>query len=619
VDENVDIMIMSETIISEATTLGEALSACAARFPQRTALVSAEWRLTYGQLLGIAASQAAVLRAHGAVPGGRVAIYLPRGPNLVIALVAAALTGSTQLAVDPDDPPARVRRLLADAAPSVLVTESSLLAGVAGLAGPAGSFDVVLAGELPDEPFSVPEVPGSPDDPAYMVYTSGSTGEPKASLISHRALLSRLGWLQRRYGLAADDRVLLKTACGFDVFIAELYWPLTAGATLVIAPPGAQRDPDYLARAVLTEGVTTLHFVPTLLEIFLAGRDPQERYDSLRRVLAGGEALTPELVGRFQARSTAELHNMYGPSECAIYSTAWECPRDPDLARVLIGGPVDGAELWVLDEDRQPVPPGTAGELYIGGDGLANGYHFRPELTSERFATLNLAGAARRVYQTGDRVRDAGGGELEFLGRMDTQIKIRGYRVEPGEIEIAILGTGLVRAAVVVAATTGAGQRLVAFVILSEPADAGRASEEILAALRRDLPAYLVPVAIVDVDQLPVTVNGKVDRKELATRAAEVRPAAPAAPAVKPTTLTGAIPALVTTLWKQQLDIDQVDEDDDFFLLGGDSRAAVELVRSLASELSYRIPARALFDSPTLAEFAAYVVQLDNANASERR
>jgi acyl-coenzyme A synthetase/AMP-(fatty) acid ligase/acyl carrier protein len=370
---------------------------------------------------------------------------------------------------------------------------------------------------------------------------------------------------------------------------------------------------------VLTEGVTTLHFVPTLLEIFLAGRDPQERYDRLRRVLAGGEALTPELVRRFHARSTAELHNMYGPSECAIYSTAWECPRDPDLARVLIGGPVDGAELWVLDEDRQPVPPGTAGELYIGGDGLANGYHARPELTSERFATLTLAGAARRVYRTGDRVRDAGGGELEFLGRMDTQIKIRGYRVEPGEIEIAILGTGLARAAVVVAATTGVSQRLVAFVILSEPADGGRSGEEILAALRRDLPAYLVPVAIIDVDRLPVTVNGKVDRKELAARAAEARPAAPPAPAGKPATLTGAIPALVTTLWKRQLDIDQVDEDDDFFLLGGDSRAAVELVRSLASELSYRIPARALFDSPTLAGFAAYVVQLDNANASERR
>lgn len=591
-----------------ARTLGEAICGCAESFPHRTAVTFRGHALSYNRVLGIAAAQAAVLRARGAAPGSRVVVYLDRGPDLVTSLLAVVLTGSTQLAVDPADPPARAQRLVADAAPQLVVTQPSLLPAIGSTAG----YEVVLADDLPTEPGRITAVPGTPDEPAYMVYTSGSTGEPKASLISHRSLLSRLSWLQRRYPLAEDDRVLLKTACGFDVFIAELYWPLTAGATLVIAPPGGHRDPDYLARSVLQDGVTTLHFVPTLLDLFLTGRDQGERYDGLRRVMAGGEPLPPELVRRFYARSSATLHNLYGPSECAIYSTAWECPRNPDLSRVLIGGPVDGTELWVLDGNLRPVPAGTAGELFIGGIGVGNGYHARPELTAGRFVMLHLEGSLRRVYRTGDLVRDVGSGQLEYLGRVDTQIKIRGYRVEPGEIEVTMLRTGLARAAAVVPDATGTTARLVGFVVPGQPDADGRIVDELLTVLRRELPAYMVPAAIALTEELPLSPSGKVDRQELARRASAVRPSGPAQ---EPGPLTGGVAALAADIWKEHLGIEQVTAEDDFFLLGGDSMAAVQVVRSLAAKLNRPVPARALFDAPTLRDFIDYVSELCAASA----
>lgn len=592
-----------------ARTLGEALCNCAEMYPERAALAFQGTTLNYGDLLTAAASQAARLQAKGAAPGSRVAVYLDRGPDLVIFLMAVALAGATQLAIDPDDPPARVQRILADAAPQVVVTKPALLPIVRTTAG----YDVVLADDHVAESARTAFVPCSSSEPAYMVYTSGSTGEPKASMISHAALLSRLHWLQRRYGLADDDRVLLKTACGFDVFTAELYWPLTAGATLVIAPPGGHRDPEYLARAVLEEGVTTLHFVPTLLDLFLAGRDPGERYDGLRRVLAGGEPLPPDLVRRFYARCSGTLHNLYGPSECAIYSTAWECPRDPDLPRVLIGGAVDGTELWVLGEDMRPLSEGAVGELFIGGSGVGNGYHARPALSAERFLTLTLNGADRRVYRTGDLVRDTGGGQLEYLGRVDTQIKIRGYRVEPGEIEVTMLRTGLARAAAVVVDSAREVPRLVAFVVPSRLDESGTIVNDLLAALRRELPAYMVPAAVAVAVELPLSPNGKVDRKELARRARDIR-AANSAGGSKPP--TGSVAVLAAELWKEHFMIEEVGAEDDFFMLGGDSMAAIQVARRLTAKLSRTIPDRALFDAPTFGEFIDYVTGLSPAASS---
>ncbi len=588
-----------------AGTLGEALRRCAESFPERAAVTFRGQVWSYRELLRIAAARAAVLRARGAVPGSRVVVYLDRGPDLVVWLVAAALTGATQLAIDPEDPGARVQRMLSDARPQVVVTQSTFLTRADGMAG----HEIVLSDDGQDQPAEAGAVPGSPGEPAYMIYTSGSTGEPKASLISHRALLSRLDWLQRRYRLADDDRVLLKTACGFDVFIAELYWPLTAGATLVVAPPGDHRDPDYLARAVLEEGVTTLHFGPALLDLFLAGREAGERYDGLRRVMAGGEALPLELVRRFYERSSGTLHNLYGPSECAIYTTAWECPRDPGLSRVLIGGPVDGTELWVLDQDHQPVSPGTVGELFIGGVGVGNGYHARPELTSERFVTLTVNGSRRRLYRTGDLVRDAGGGELDYLGRVDNQVKIRGIRVEPGEIEITMLRTGLARAAAVVADFSGSTTRLVAFAVPGGPEPGDEIVDRLLLSLRRELPGYMVPAAIAVVSELPLNPNGKVDRQELARRARDIRPSGSAARTQSP---AGRIAVAAANLWKEHLEVEHVGAKDDFFLLGGDSLAAIRVARSLAAELRLDIPARAVLDAPTLGEFIEYVSRLES-------
>ncbi len=592
-----------------ARTLGAALRACAESFPERAAIVFQEETLSYRDLLKVAGSRAEALRLRGVAPGSRVAVYLDRGVDLVIWLMAVALAGGVQLAIDSDEPAARVERMLADAAPQLLVSQPSLAPA---MRSPA--CEVVLGDDCPPAPAIVMSESCSPDEAAYMVYTSGSTGEPKASMISHAALLSRLSWLQRRYGLAHDDRVLLKTACGFDVFIAELYWPLTAGATLVVAPPGAHRDPDYLASAVLAQGVTTLHFVPTLLDLFLVGRDSTERYDGLRRVMAGGEALSPELVRRFYARSSATLHNLYGPSECAIYSTAWECPRDPGLSLVLIGAPVDGTQVWVLDADRQPVAPGTPGELYIGGDGVGIGYHARRELTAERFVSLTLEGSPRRLYRTGDLARDAGGGELEYLGRVDSQIKVRGYRVEPGEIEITMLRTGLVRAAAVVADFAGSSQRLVAFVVSSQALPADQIADRLLSAIREELPGYMVPAALAVIAELPVSPNGKVDRTELASRARDIRP--PSSPA-QSAPVTDTVGMTAMKLWKEYLKVDHVSIDNDFFELGGDSLTAVQVTRSLAAELGHAIPARILFQAPTFGEYISFVSGLVPAGGLE--
>jgi amino acid adenylation domain-containing protein len=574
----------------------------------RVAIESDDVTLSYAELHGRVTELAAVLAGFGLGPESRVIVLLDRSIEQVICLLAVAFAGDAHLAVDPGDPDDRVRFMVADSAPQLILTSADHVSRFGTPACPVLVAEDLTAAR--DERAARAEVRLSADSPVYAVYTSGSTGRPKASLIQHRALASRIRWLQRTYQLTPEDRVLYQTACGFDVSLAEVYWPLASGARLMIAAPGAHRDPEYLADAVVKRGVTVLHFVPSLLEMFLDGRPDTETYPGLRLLLAAGEALSPQLVRRFYQRSRAALHNLYGPSECTIYATAWECPRDPDLDRVLIGSALDDTELRVMDERCQPVPEGTAGELCIGGAGLAREYIGRPGLTAERFFPHPSGRPGERLYRSGDLVRALPGGVIEYLGRLDSQVKVRGYRVELGEVERAAQAvTGVSRAAVI-AEGSGGHTRLALFYVPQRPDEPGPA--ELRNALRLTLPGYMVPSLIRSAAALPLNPSGKVDRVALAGLAARVANADPAADGPgSPDSPVRAPAAVVTDVWCRVLRVRQVEDEQDFFDdLGGDSLTALQMTQQLGQRLGVTIPLRLLYRRPRFAGFVREVVAL---------
>nr|WP_272926185.1 non-ribosomal peptide synthetase [Streptomyces sp. SID8379] len=561
------------------------------RDPALPALISGETVVTMGELKDRVLRTAAALRAHGVGPGDRVVVHHDRSVEFFVALLGAAFAGAAHAALDPADPQDRVRATTRDCAPHAVLTNSRLRDRFSGLC------DVVLTDDecAAYPPAPAPALDASPDDPVVIIYTSGSTGRPKAALISHGALVSRLNALQSTHRMDEHDRMIHHTACSFDMYLSETYWPLLAGACVVIAEPGRQRDADHLAALIHDHAVTTFYCVVSLLDLFLLARDPAERYDGIRQVLTGGEPLSPDLVARFHARSTASLTNLYGPSECTVYCTYWICPRDPDPETVLIGGPVRDTELWILDESGAPA---TEGELYIGGAGLGLGYLHRPELTAERFVTTPYG----RLYRSGDLVRVAGpDGALEFLGRVDRQVKIRGIRVEPAEIEATALTCKGVGQVAVIAHGSGADKALAAFVV---PEDGAAAPETLAPAVREHLrallPHYLVPRTVDVLDALPLTANGKLDRALLEKRAAAAPAPRPVAPGP-----TEDLAELVVAVWREVLGVAAIDPDDDFFDLGGDSFTVVRVVETLRARLGLDIPLAALLHEPTPRAFTA--------------
>jgi amino acid adenylation domain-containing protein len=585
--------------------LDEMLRCAAHEGPDRTALIHGDEAVTYRELIESAEQAAAGLRAAGVIAGDTVAVLTERGVGLVKSLLAVVLAGAAHLAIDPADPPDRVRYLLSDCAARALVTDAQTASrlNLDGLTTPVLILESLAAGAA--SAGDQPPASTSAEDPAYLIYTSGSTGAPKAALVPHRAIAGRLAWTHGKIGFTADDKTLLRAPCGFDVFVGELYLPLTAGATLVIAEAGKQRDAGYLTDVINRNQVTTVYTVPSLVEMFIAELGDHGRMDSLRTVFVGGEPLQPDLVRRFYKHFSAKLLNMYGPSECTVYCTSWECPRDPGIDKVLIGEPVDGTEAHVLDPEGNPVPTGTAGELYVGGPGIALGYVNRPELTAERFGEGPGALQGRRLYRTGDLVRWTDTGQLDYVGRVDDQVKVRGHRVEPGEVEAALLRIGDVAAAAVVPDTSLGSTRLVAFVVLSGPEGDGRAaSNRILREVRKWLPAYMIPVAVEVIGEMPLSPNGKVDRLALRHRATSMRGRSNGNQAEAHT----GVAALVAKRWRTRLDIPEVADDDDFFDLGGNSIMAAQVTRDISRELRLTIPVGLLFDSPTLGQFVDAVV-----------
>ncbi|MGW8362704.1 amino acid adenylation domain-containing protein [Streptomyces wedmorensis] len=573
------------------TTLTALLAEQVARTPDATAVVFEEDRLSYADLDARAERVAGWLTGQGAGPGAVVAVALPRSTDLVVALAAVLRAGAAYLPVDPGYPADRIAFMLDDARPVAVLTDTATL----GLL-PDASAVLTL-----DDPEELPPAEGAPPcavrpaDPAYVIYTSGSTGRPKGVVVPHSAIVNRLLWTQGEYGLTSADRVLQKTPSSFDVSVWEFFWPLTTGATLVVARPRGHLDPQYLARLIHEKSVTTAHFVPSMLRAFLA--EPEAAgCTGLTRVLCSGEALTPDLVRGFHGLfgGAVELHNLYGPTEAAVDVTAWPCPADGAVRDgVPIGRPVWNTSAYVLDAALRPVPAGVPGELYLAGPQLAHGYQGRFGLTAGRFVADPYGPPGTRMYRTGDLARRGADGVIEYLGRTDDQVKIRGFRIEPGEIEgVLALHPGVREAAVVARRDLGADgdPMLVAYTTgAADPAELRR-------HLAAGLPEHMVPSAFVTLDALPLTPSGKLDRRalpapDLGQAAAGRRPRNPSE-------------EILCDLFAEVLGVPEVGIDDDFFALGGHSLLATRLASRVRSTLGVELQLRAVFDTPTVAALA---------------
>ncbi|WP_433200134.1 non-ribosomal peptide synthetase/MFS transporter [Dactylosporangium sp. CS-047395] len=554
-----DTVNASTVDIGPVRLLHELIAEQAGRTPSAPAVVFEGQSISYRELLAEADTLATELRTHGAGPGRIVAVHLERGLDLVVGLLAVLRTGAAYLPLDPDNPPDRTAFMISDAAPVAVVSET----GVEPADG--GSLDR--------------------DDIAYVIYTSGSTGRPKGVPNTHAAIHNRIDWMQRTFALGADDAVLQKTPIGFDVSVWEFFWPLITGARLVLARPGGHRDAAYLRDLIAGAGVTTVHFVPSMLAMFLA-EDGIEACTGLRRVVCSGEALPVDLARTALDRLGCPVYNLYGPTEAAIDVSFWECTAEAlaGRSRVPIGAPIQNIRLLVLDAAGEPVPVGVPGELHIAGVGVAPGYLNRPELTAERFRD--------GMYATGDLVLRDPDGTLEYLGRLDDQVKLRGMRIEPGEIAAVLRAQPGVRdAAVVVREDRPGDQRLVAYVV-------GDGHGDLRSALKLVLPDAMVPAAYVELPELPVTANGKLDRRALPA------PVAAAASFAEPATPTE---TAIAAVWADVLALPRVGADDDFFDLGGHSLLATQVVAKLRTVLPVPVSVMELFKNPTVRGLAALV------------
>jgi amino acid adenylation domain-containing protein len=562
--------------------------------------------ITYAELNARANRLAHRLRRLGVGRDVLVGVSLPRGFELVVSLLAVLKAGGAYVALDPGYPRARLEFMLADAAAPVLLTDRNLAEDLG--KGPAEAGATVLlvedlAAELAGESVDNPDVEVRGEDLAYVIYTSGSTGTPKGVLNVHSGIRNRLLWMQDTYRLDHTDRVLQKTPFSFDVSVWEFFWPLMAGATLVVARPDAHKDGGYLVDTIRAEAVTTVHFVPSMLSVIL--REPGlAGCDSLRRVICSGEALTREHQERFFEQCDAELHNLYGPTEAAIDVTAWQCRPDGDPRGVPIGFPIANTQALVLDRRLRPVPTGVPGQLFLGGDNLARGYHNRPELTAERFIAHPFdPRPAARLYQTGDLARVRSDGAIDYLGRLDHQVKVRGFRIELGEIESVLCQHERVRDAVVVARVHGAGDtRLIAYLAGDGDPTTAPTPGELIGFLRERVPEYLVPAAFVVLAALPLTPNGKVDRAALPAPDLD-RPEL-ATPYVAP---RDDLERALGQLWCELLGVERVGRHDNFFELGGHSLLIPELKGRITADLGHEVSMVELFQYPTVGSLAEHL------------
>ncbi|RXF01352.1 non-ribosomal peptide synthetase/type I polyketide synthase [Pseudoalteromonas sp. PS5] len=570
--------------------------------PEATAVSYDDDTLTYAELNNRANQLASYLKQKGVGENKYVALYMDRSVELVVAIWAVLKAGGAYIPLDVSTPSERLATILMDSQPVCILTQQHLY----DLVAPCSALPVIALNEqsLQAELMSYTTVnqsinSQSPDSCAYVIYTSGSTGTPKGVVCTHRGLINRIDWMQNEFKLHQSDVVLQKTPYSFDVSVWEFVWPLTSGAKLVVMRPEEHKDPEQIRQLIQAKQVTTLHFVPSMLNAMLSA-DAWHGCDSVARVICSGEALPIELQNTFYSKAKqASLHNLYGPTEASIDVSFWHCPNDTSAKTVPIGKPIQNTQLIILDEHQRLVPHGVVGELYIGGVGLAREYLNRPELTASTFianpySSLNT----QRLYKSGDLAYVNQQGQIEYVGRIDDQVKIRGLRIELGEIEYHLNNIEQISKTTVLARQDLSGNtRLVAY--YSVVGDAELTNEQLHQALVAVLPEYMVPATFVLMEQWPLTVSGKVDKKQLPNPVMQT-----ASEYLAPQT---DVEKVLSSIWEELLGIAKVGIKDNFFSLGGDSILSTQVVaRAKRAGLTFTI--KDMFNYQTIQELAPVVM-----------
>jgi amino acid adenylation domain-containing protein len=584
------------------------------RTPESVAIRFGDQQLTYRVLNRRANQLARFLTKLGVGPETLVGVCVERSLELVVGLLGILKAGGAYVPLEPDFPQERLACMLHDT--PVLLTQRKLLSQLPGAAieNPKSKIQnrsvvcldtdwELVARESEDNLFGK----AMAETLAYVIYTSGSTGRPKGVMITHQAIRNRLLWGQTVYPLSAADRVLQLASFSFDFSVWEVFAPLLAGARLVMTPPAQHLDSAKIVELMAAQGITTVHFVPSMLEVVLA-EEGLSACDSLRRVFCGGEELPIKLQGRFFSQSDADLYNQYGPTEACIDATFWTCKPGSDTQVVPIGRPIANMQIYLLDSHLQPVPVGITGELYIGGVGLARGYLGRPDLTAEKFVPHVFSDeSGARLYRTGDWARYRMDGNIEFLGRLDDQMKLRGFRIELGEIETVLSEhPAVLQAKVLVDNQPDRAPRLVAYVV---PRHEDAPSIDALRGfLKAKLPSHMIPSKFVSLNALPVAANGKVDRRALSALdgsgwEAEQVFVAPRTPIEKN----------LARIWGEVLKLRRIGIHDDFFVLGGHSLLVARVISRVREIFQVEMPLRTLFEEPSLEDFARAIADSKNS------
>jgi len=587
---------LKETIDISELTITEILEKSIEDNADKIALIYNDTRLTYNELNCRSNNIAYFLIAKGVKPNSLVPIYLNSGIDMIAGIIGILKTGSAYVPIDPEYPEYRISYILNDCDADVVVTDhassSTIKKIFAGEVIDISNKSIYSTGSLQKNPIISPE----PDSLAYVIYTSGTTGTPNGVMVEHRSVLNNLIWAKNYFNIGSDDIVLQKTTFCFDVSVWEIFWPLFCGASLVTIDSENYKDVQYLKTAIESHNVTTVHFVPAMLEFFLLSISKGD-CRSLNFLTSSGEALTPFQANLLSDKlPDARLYNLYGPTETSIHSTVWPVPYNKGkIEKVLIGKPIDNTEIIIVNEQNQVQPVGSIGEIYISGIGLARGYLNKPELTAERFIKESFTGKRTRYYKTGDFGRYLEDGDLEYLGRVDDQVKINGYRIELGSIEANIKNSGLVSHAVVLTRKNKLrAAQIIVYVVLKAP----NTIQDIWDYLVVKLPGYMLPTSLKDVQKIPFTTNGKINKDRLFELGliddAKVKIIAPRNESER----------IVMSIWKQLFEDVELSIYHDFFEIGGNSMLAMKMLSLLKKETGKHISFLLLNQFPTIESLA---------------